>query len=74
MSLKFIRRLSVFIGAFCILGETVRRWHTWQEPPPNLHPSRAPLHPFRKLLSRRTPLAFCKASHGPASKIQDKRL
>ncbi|MDT5262398.1 MAG: hypothetical protein QOC61_1402 [Acidobacteriota bacterium] len=35
MSLKFIRRLAVFIGAFCIIGETIRRWHTWQEWPPN---------------------------------------
>jgi hypothetical protein len=35
MSLKFLRRLAVFSGAFCIVGETARRWHTWQEWPPN---------------------------------------
>jgi hypothetical protein len=35
LSLKLIRYLAVFIGAFCILGETVRRWHTWQEWPPS---------------------------------------
>lgn len=35
MSLKFLRRYAVFIGAFCIVGETVRRWHTWREWPPN---------------------------------------
>jgi hypothetical protein len=35
MSLKFIRRLAVFVGAFCIVGETVRRWHTWREWPPS---------------------------------------
>lgn len=35
MSLEFNRRLAVFIGAFCIVGETVRRWHTWREWPPS---------------------------------------
>jgi hypothetical protein len=35
MSLKFLRRLAVFSGAFCIVGETARRWHTWREWPPN---------------------------------------
>jgi hypothetical protein len=35
MSLKFLRRLAVFSGAFCVVGETARRWHTWQEWPPN---------------------------------------
>ncbi|MCA1632962.1 MAG: hypothetical protein LC802_04375 [Acidobacteria bacterium] len=30
------RRLAVFVGAFCIVGETVRRWHTWREWPPLL--------------------------------------
>jgi hypothetical protein len=35
MSLKFLRRLAVFSGVFCIAGETVRRWHTWREWPPN---------------------------------------
>jgi len=35
MSLKFIRRFAVFIGAFCVVGETVRRWHTWREWPPS---------------------------------------
>jgi hypothetical protein len=35
MSPKFIRRYAVFIGAFCIVGETVRRWHTWREWPPS---------------------------------------
>jgi len=34
MSLKLLRRLAVFVGAFCIVGETVRRWHTWREWPP----------------------------------------
>lgn len=34
MSLKLIRCLAVFVGAFCIVGETVRRWHTWTEWPP----------------------------------------
>jgi hypothetical protein len=34
VSLKVIRRLAIFVGAFCIVGETVRRWHTWQEWPP----------------------------------------
>jgi hypothetical protein len=34
MSLKFIRRLAVLVGAFCIVGETIRRWHTWTEWPP----------------------------------------
>lgn len=36
MSLKFLRRLAVFVGAFCVVGETVRRWHTWREWPPSL--------------------------------------
>lgn len=35
MSLKLIRRFAVFIGAFCVVGETVRRWHTWREWPPS---------------------------------------
>ena len=35
LSLKLVRRLAVFIGAFCILGETVRRWHTWTDWPPS---------------------------------------
>jgi hypothetical protein len=29
------RRLAVFVGLFCIVGETVRRWHTWREWPPS---------------------------------------
>src|SRR5438270_164654 len=35
MSLKLIRRLALFVGLFCIVGETVRRWHTWTEWPPD---------------------------------------
>lgn len=35
MSLKLVRLLAVLIGAFCIVGETVRRWHTWMEWPPS---------------------------------------
>jgi len=34
MSIKLIRRLAVFVGLFCIVGETVRRWHTWTQWPP----------------------------------------
>jgi hypothetical protein len=34
MSLTFNRRLAVLVGAFCIVGETVRRWHTWTDWPP----------------------------------------
>ncbi|HEU4593849.1 MAG TPA: hypothetical protein VFS10_01685 [Pyrinomonadaceae bacterium] len=35
MSPSFNRRLAVFVGAFCVLGETVRRWSTWREWPPS---------------------------------------
>ena len=35
MSLTLIRWLAVLVGAFCVVGETVRRWHTWREWPPN---------------------------------------
>jgi hypothetical protein len=36
MSPSLNRRLAVFVGLFCIVGETVRRWSTWQEWPPSL--------------------------------------
>ncbi len=35
MPLSLNRRLAVFVGAFCIVGETVRRWSTWREWPPS---------------------------------------
>jgi hypothetical protein len=36
MTINFSRRLAIIGGIFVPLLETVRRWHTWQESPPNL--------------------------------------
>ena len=35
MMLAFSRRLAFIFGILAPLGETIRRWHTWQEWPPN---------------------------------------
>lgn len=35
MALNFSRRLAFAFGVLAPLGETVRRWHTWREWPPN---------------------------------------
>src|SRR5215210_7521151 len=34
MHFAFSRRLAVLFGILAPLGETIRRWHTWQEWPP----------------------------------------
>ena len=34
MPLTFSRRLAVLFGVLAPLGETIRRWHTWTEWPP----------------------------------------
>lgn len=36
MTIQFSRRLAVLGGVLAPLGETVRRWSTWRESPPNL--------------------------------------
>ncbi len=36
MTIEFSRRLAIAGGILAPLGETVRRWNTWQESPPNL--------------------------------------
>jgi hypothetical protein len=36
MSIKFSRWLAIVGGILTPLGETIRRWSTWQESPPNL--------------------------------------
>ena len=36
MTIKFSRRLAIIGGVLAPLAETIRRWHTWQESPPNL--------------------------------------
>ncbi|HVF55922.1 MAG TPA: hypothetical protein VM934_07205 [Pyrinomonadaceae bacterium] len=35
MTIKFSRRLAILFGILIPLGETIRRWHTWQDYPPN---------------------------------------
>ena len=34
MSVNFSRRLAIIFGILIPLGETIRRWHTWQDYPP----------------------------------------
>ncbi len=36
MTIEFSRRFAILAGILAPLGETVRRWNTWQESPPNL--------------------------------------
>jgi hypothetical protein len=36
MTIEFSRRLAIVGGILAPLGETIRRWNTWQESPPNL--------------------------------------
>ena len=36
MTIEFSRRLAIVAGMLVPLAETVRRWNTWQESPPNL--------------------------------------
>jgi hypothetical protein len=36
MTIEFSRRLAIVGGIIAPLAETIRRWHTWQESPPNL--------------------------------------
>jgi hypothetical protein len=36
MTILFSRRLAILFGILAPLGETIRRWSTWQENPPNL--------------------------------------
>jgi hypothetical protein len=36
MTIQFSRNLAIVGGILVPLLETVRRWHTWQESPPNL--------------------------------------
>jgi hypothetical protein len=36
MTINFSRRLAIVCGILAPLGETIRRWSTWQENPPNL--------------------------------------
>ncbi len=36
MTIEFSRRLAIVGGILAPLVETIRRWHTWQESPPNL--------------------------------------
>ncbi len=36
MTIEFSRRLAFVGGILAPLAETIRRWHTWQESPPNL--------------------------------------
>jgi hypothetical protein len=36
MTINFSRRLAILGGILAPLGETIRRWSTWQEYPPNL--------------------------------------
>jgi hypothetical protein len=36
MTIQFSRNLAIIGGILAPLLETVRRWHTWQESPPNL--------------------------------------
>jgi hypothetical protein len=36
MTIEFSRRLAIASGILAPLLETIRRWHTWQESPPNL--------------------------------------
>lgn len=36
MTIEFSRRLAIAGGILAPLGETIRRWHTWQENPANL--------------------------------------
>ncbi|MDQ1559328.1 MAG: hypothetical protein QOD32_2388 [Pyrinomonadaceae bacterium] len=35
MTIQFSRRLAIVFGILAPLGETVRRWSTWREWPPN---------------------------------------
>ena len=34
MTISFSRYLAIVLGILTPLGETIRRWHTWQENPP----------------------------------------
>ena len=36
MTIQFSRRLAILGGVLAPLAETVRRWSTWRESPPNL--------------------------------------
>ncbi|HEX8633885.1 MAG TPA: hypothetical protein VF703_07010 [Pyrinomonadaceae bacterium] len=36
MTIQFSRRLAIAFGILAPLGETIRRWSTWREYPPNL--------------------------------------
>lgn len=36
MTIRFSRRLAIVFGILAPLGETIRRWSTWREFPPNL--------------------------------------
>ena len=36
MTIQFSRRLAILGGLLVPLGETIRRWSTWRESPPNL--------------------------------------
>lgn len=36
MTIQFSRRLAIAFGVLAPLGETIRRWSTWREFPPNL--------------------------------------
>ncbi|HZG53609.1 MAG TPA: hypothetical protein VEZ40_15885 [Pyrinomonadaceae bacterium] len=35
MTIQFSRRLAIAFGILAPLGETIRRWSTWREYPPN---------------------------------------
>jgi len=36
MTIQFSRRLAIFAAIIAPLAETIRRWSTWQQSPPNL--------------------------------------
>jgi hypothetical protein len=36
MTIELSRRFAIVVGILAPLGETIRRWNTWQESPPNL--------------------------------------
>ncbi len=36
MTIQFSRQLAIVAGILAPLGETIRRWNTWQDSPPNL--------------------------------------
>ncbi len=36
MTIQFSRQLAIVGGILAPLGETIRRWNTWQDSPPNL--------------------------------------